>query len=386
MTRPLAVVVGFVGKLPMAGMTLYNTHYIAGLQQLGYDVHYVEQRHTADEYYDPATNAVSPDVSAALVHLKSTMLGLGIQADGWSLIDLDQTCHGSGWSQLKAALGRADFVLNLCDATWFDELGLCAQRAFLDGDPLFTQAAMLENRKFADRVAMYDVLITYCTRMGRDDCAVPDAGRKWIASRPVVATVDWNAGIPANAPAFPVTNLLNWSPGAPVVLDGIVYGQKGSEVERFSSLPSLAPGPFALAIGGSEAPRDQLKAKGWNILDPLMVTSSESSYRKFISGSRADFGIAKHAYVASRSGWFSDRSTCYLASGRPVLHQDTGFAEWLPSGRGVFSFATLDDARQSLEEIDSDYIVHARAARAIAEEYFEARKVIGQMLDDASFR
>ena len=152
------------------------------------------------------------------------------------------------------------------------------------------------------------------------------------------------------------------------------------------TLPGRAPGTLVLAVGGSSAPRPALASAGWRLADPLASTCDAHAYRSFISASRADLGIAKHAYVASRSGWFSDRATCFLASGRPVLHHDTGFTDWLPTGEGVLAFSTPDEVIECLARLEADYERHARAARRIAEEHFEAAAVIRRMLDDAGLR
>jgi Glycosyl transferases group 1 len=381
MSAPLVVAVGFVGKLPLAGMMLYNLHYLAGLAELGYEVHYVE-RQNGPEYYDPRLNAMTEDVAGGLETLAAVLPRVGIGPGRFSLVDEGGECHGAGWEALNDALDRARFVLTIADTTWFDQLERCPRRLFVDGDPLFTQAGMVNGDPDSLALERYDVLYTYCTRMGESGCTVPEAGRDWIPTRPVVATSLWDVGPPSGNGAAPVTTVMNWSAGADVRLGGQVYGHKGRELERLIDLPAHTDRPFLLAAGGP-APRDHLQAEGWQLANPLEVTGSFDAYRDFIAGSYADLGIAKHAYVASGSGWFSDRSTCYLGSGRPVLHQETGFSEWLPTGEGVFAFSSAEDVVEALERIDRDYERHARAARAIAEEHFEARTVIAQMLDEA---
>jgi hypothetical protein len=384
MSGKLAIVVGFVGKLPYAGMALYNLHHILGLQDLGYDVHYVERQNTPDDCYDPVADVMTDDYSYALAHLRRELVRVGLGPEHFSFIDRTNGCHGAGWSKLRDLLGRADFVLTLATPTWFDELERCPNRAFVDGDPLFTQAAMLHGHEPTDRAPdHYTVLFTYAVRIGKPDCMVPDAQRRWIPTRPAVATRLWKAR-PPERDGLPITCLMHWSAGPDVVCEGRIYGHKNREFEQFIDLPRRSQRTFALAVGGG-APKQQLESHGWNLCDPLVATRTIEAYREFISGSRADFGVAKHAYVASRCGWFSDRSICYLASGRPVLHQDTGFADWLPVGEGVLAFSNMSEATEALECLDADYGRHAGAARAIAEEYFEASTVIGRMLDDAGF-
>jgi len=384
MTKPIAIVVGFIGKLPVAGMALYNLHYISGLQVLGYDVHYVERQNRPDECYDPVADVMTDDPRYALSDLQSLLPRYGITRERFSFIDREDRCHGSGWVALRAALDDADFILTLCDPTWFDELERCPRRGFVDGDPLFTQVAMLKDEgNMSAALTRYDTLFTYGVRMGMADCTLPTAGRKWIPTRPVVASALWNP-TPAGGP-LPVTTVMHWSAWSDVTYDGRVYGHKNREFERFIDLPHRTAQLFVLALGG-RAPRERLRERGWHLVDPLATTRTIEAYRKFIAGSRADFGIAKHAYVSSRCGWFSDRSTCYLAAGRPVLHQDTGFRDWLPTGVGVLPFADINDVLEALARLDVEYERHARVARLIAEEHFEAAKVLGRMLDDAGFR
>jgi hypothetical protein len=373
-------VVGFIGKSPVAGMSLYNLHYICGLQELGYEVHYVERQNRPDECYNPVRCVFSDDADFALDYLRKLLSQHGIPYDRFSFIDRQDHCHGSGWKALGQALDRADFVLTLADRTWFAELERCPRRAFVDGDPIFTQLAMLAET--APEIVHYDKLFSYGTRIGKTDCTVPPAGRSWIPTRPVVSTRLWNP-TPISL-RLPVTTVMNWAAWGDVEYNCYTYGHKNREFERFIDLPRQTSQAFALAAGGP-VPRERLKQHGWRLVDPLEATGTIQAYQKFIAGSRADFGIAKHAYVASRCGWFSDRSTCYLAAGRPVLHQETGFSDWLPVGEGVFAFSVMDDVVEALHCLDLDYERHARAARSLAEDHFQASDVIKTMLSTAGY-
>ncbi len=384
MSKPTAVVIGFIGKLPFAGMTLYNLHYLAGLQALGYDVHYVERQNKADDLYDPVGDIMTDDPAHAIGYLCDVLPKYGVPFGRFSFIDRQNRCHCTDWSRLREAIARADFILSLTEKAWCEEFAECPRRAFVDGDPLFTQAAMLEpDGKTAALLANYDTLFTYATRLGLGDCEVPTAGRVWIGTRPVVATRFWNFAQALSG--APVTAVAQWTGGSEVTVSGRTYGYKNRELGRFMSLPQRTAQKFVIAVGG-RAPAQSFRDSGWNLADPLEATGTIASYQAFISNSRADLGIAKHAFVASRSGWFSDRSTCYLAAGRPVLHQDTGFTDWLPEGHGVFPFASIEDVLEALKSLDADYDMHAKAARNTAEDYFEAATVVGRMLDDCGYR
>ena len=176
MARPIAVVIGFIGKLPLAGFSLYNLHYIAGLQSLGYDVHYVERLNRPDQCYDPSSNAMTDEPHHALSYLESLLPSYGITHQHYSFIDRENRCHGSGWAALCSALDHAHFVLALADATWFDDLERCSRRAFVDGDPLFTQVALLEGDPVVSTaLEHYGTLYTIGVRLGQPDCTIPSA-------------------------------------------------------------------------------------------------------------------------------------------------------------------------------------------------------------------
>jgi hypothetical protein len=384
--RPLAVVVGSIGKLPLGGHTVFVSHHLVGLQELGYDVHYVERLASPDEAYDPRTNEMTDDPSYALDYLRTTLPRSGVDNGSWTFVDLDGTFHGADRDALERAVGRADFVLNVTDPVWLDELGGCARRAYIDGDPMFTQVAMETGAGARGHApAHYPVLFTYGVRTGCKDCTIPTGARAWLPARPVVATSLWRLTPPPSR--APITALLHWRAGGEVIWQGRSYGHKDRQFMRFAELPRRAPGwQFVVAAGGGRVPHGELEAAGWELDSPLDHSRSPARYCSFVYGSAADLGVAKDAYVASRGGWFSDRSTSFLAAGRPVLHQDTGFTEWLPAGEGVLPFSDLDELVERVRELEADYDRHARAARAIAEEHFEARTVLAGMLEAAGFR
>jgi len=384
-SKPIAVVVGFIVKLPLAGMSLYCLHYIRGLMELGYDVYYVERQSYRDQCYDPTTGETTNHPTYGLEYLERVAGRIGMARGNFTFIGLDGTCHGGGWDALRLTIQRADFVLALADATWFDELALCPNRIFIDGDPFFTQHEMIQaNGRLAASVRAYNHLFTYAARIGLADCSVPETGDQWRPTRPVVATSLWT--VRPTQSSDPITTIMNWRSGTDIVHNGRRFGYKGPEFRRFIDLPQRTGRRVAVALGGPDAPRDEIRSKGWELVNPLQVTKNLETYREFIDRSWADLGIAKEAYVVSRSGWFSDRSTCYLASGRPVLHQDTGYTDWLDPSRGVLPFTDMASLLDGVERLETDHESHARAARRIAEDHFEASRVMDELLKEVDIR
>lgn len=383
MSGPVAVVVGGIGKLPHGGLSMYYVHYLLGLQELGYRVHYLERQNRPDETYDPRSDEMTDRPDYAVGYLAGVARRFGVAE--WSFVDRAGRCHGAGWDALRAALDAADFVLTVADPTWFDELERCPRHIFVDGDPMFTQVAYISGTGTrAHAPHHYDTLFSYATRIGRADCLVPDGGRVWHPTRPVVATRHWRL-TPLGTDA-PYTALMHWAAGGEVHHAGRAFGHKNREFARIAALPSRRAGRHVLAAAGPGVPRDGLSEAGWRLVDPRSVSATPDDFVAFVEGSRADLGVAKHAYVVSRSGWFSDRSTCHLAAGRPVLHQDTGFGDWLPAEAGVLPFHDLDSLVEAIDRLERDPGGHARAAREIAERHFEARLVLDEMLTTAGVR
>jgi hypothetical protein len=253
-------------------------------------------------------------------------------------------------------------------------------RVYLDLDPAFNQLWHVA-QGIDMRFEGHTHFVTIGLAIGQADCAVPTCGRKWITTRQPIVLEHWPvAGAIVHEG---LTTVGNWRGYGSITLDGVFYGQKAHSLREFIHLPKLTPEKFMPALAIHPGEMNDLKAlvdNGWMLLDPREVTSTPEQYRQFIQGSKAEFGIAKSGYVASRCGWFSDRSICYLASGRPVIAQETGFSRFLPSGNGLFSFTTCEDVLSAIDAINGDCSRHARAAREIAQEYFDSNKVLTRFL------
>jgi hypothetical protein len=259
---------------------------------------------------------------------------------------------------------------------------LCGRRALIDMDPLFTQAG-----EFASRLSggydAYHTCFSYGANIGQPGCTLPSAGIDWLPALPPVVPALWEGSPPAHNAPF--TTIANWSAYGAITYEGEHYGQKDEEFMRVLDLPGRTSQKLELALSGAaEDIVSLLRTSGWSVRDASLDVSLDlPTYRAYIRGSRAEFSVAKHAYVKTRSGWFSDRSVCYLAASLPVVLQDTGFSEWLPTGRGVLAFSSLDEAAECIEKVNSDYEAHRRAAHGIAEEVFSYKVVLPRLIDAA---
>ncbi len=273
-------------------------------------------------------------------------------------------------------------VLNVMGFGSRAELAAAGPWTFLDIDPGYPQ--MWRELGLADLLAGHDRFVTLGANVGRPGCAIPDCGVEWIATPPPVDVERWTPAR-AGGPERAFTTVATWrNPYGTVSFDGVTYGSRVHEFRRFVELPRLVDADFELALDVDAAETRDLAAlerNGWRIVDPRRVAGTPAAYRDYIRGSRAELCVAQEMYVATRSGWLSDRSVCYLASGRPVLAQDTGLKDHYPVGEGLLTFSTLEEAAAGVEAIERDYERHSAAARALAEEHFDARTVLGRLLD-----
>jgi hypothetical protein len=287
--------------------------------------------------------------------------------------------------------GRADQILDICkaaDVAWNVAcaapkavLSLFRRRALLDVDPGHLQVSMLDHDL---NLSEHEVLFTVGQRIGRSDCDVPVLGRHWHTYLPVVHLPSWpDAGPPPDRAPF--SSLTHWNWGE-LWLDGKVLSiSKRDAFLRHAELAKLSGRPFRLATGidpvDAAGDRSTLVDRGWDVVDPGNVAPDIASYRSFIKSSQAEICCAKPIFRDLRTGWVSDRSAVYLASGRPVLAEDTGFADLLPVGAGLVAFTDLDDAVTGVHDVDRRYDVHRKAARELAHEYFDARKTLTRLVE-----
>jgi hypothetical protein len=376
------IVTGLVGQYAFGGVAWDYLQFMEGFRQLGHEVFYLED--TEMWPYDPINETISADCSYNVAYLRGVMDKLGLE-ERWIYRNAsDASYHGVPEAEARNFCADADVFLNVSGCGWLRPEYLCIpKKIFLDSDPMFTQIALAKNDPaIVERIRAHDFHFTFAENIGAPDCRIAAAGLRWIPTRqPVV--LDWWK--PATEPPRDVfTTVMNWVSYKPCEYAGETWGQKDVEFMKFIELPRRTKQSFEIAMGrgpGKLRPTALLEQNGWRIVEPDKVLPDPWTYREFLRSSKAEWSVAKEGYVKSRSGWFSCRSACYLALGRPCVLQDTGWSNVYPTGNGLFAFATSDEALAGIEEVNADYTRHSAAARALAEKMFDARKVLGEMLE-----
>lgn len=373
------IVSGTIGRSGLGGQAWATLQYLLGFRALGHQVFYLEDCGRSSWVYvwekEDWTHEL--DYPAAYVHACLKPFGLGerwIYRDnyrslGIPLDDFKDICAGADLLLLRAVP-----IWN-----WRPEYDLPQRRAFIDVDPGFTQITLANgDQGWLEGVARCERRFTYGQRIDAVDCLIPEASGPWLKTLPPVFLPEWPA-IRTTASHF--TSVMRWQGFKEVTWNGVSYGQRDQEFTPYLTLPSRTPQKFRIAQMGIKP--EILQTHGWNAVPGEIVSRTPELYREFIQDSRAEFSVPKNGYVAMRGGWFSDRSVCYLASGRPVLIKDTGLADWLPVGFGVVPFQNPDEAVAGIEHINAHYLRHQEAARHLAADVFATNKVLPALLNNA---
>lgn len=377
------VVSGSLAQRPgRGGHAWVFLQYLLGFRRLGWDVLFLD-RLEPDMHVDELGRPCGPDRSINLRYLSDVMASFGLEDSFAVRCDGGSTFVGLSRQEVLERTREAAFLLNVMG--FFDDeeiLDAAAQRVFLDIDPGFGQ--MWKALGLADIFRGHDAFVTIGENLGQEACAIPDCGLEWIVSPQPVVCERWETEAARPHDHAPFTSVITWrGPFEPIEFDGATYGLRAHEFRALAPLPLLTGAPFELALAidpEDEQDRTRLARNGWLLRDPGTVAADPWAYRGFIHRSAAEFMVAKQIYVATRSGWISDRSLCYLASGRPVLAQDTGIGDRYPTGEGLLLYRTLDEAVDGVSRIRGDYARHARSAREIAFEHFDSDRVLGRLL------
>ena len=371
---------GGIGRFPVGGHAWVDMQYLLGLQALGHDVYYLEECGEGSWVYNWATEEVTTELEYPTNYVRECLEPIGF-GERWIYRAGDRSV-GMDADKFVALCSEADLLVVRASPIelWRNEYMLPRRRVYIDSDPGFTQFACLSGpAEWRDTIDRCERLFTIGQCIGAADCPIPTLGREWSKTVAPVYLPHWPVSDSAGATYF--TTVMQWRSYKDVVYEGVSYGNKDKEFPKFIRLPALTSQPLQVALTGA-AP-EELAAYGWNVVSGWETSFTPELYQRYVSGSRAEFAVAKHGYVATRGGWFSDRSVCYLACGRPVLVQDTGLGDWLPVGEGLLTFQDLPGAVAGIDVINQDYQRHSRAARRLAEEYFDAERVLQDLLQAA---
>jgi hypothetical protein len=364
------------GYLEGGGMQWLNLHYVAGLQALGYEVFWLD-------VLGPPKKGASRSLDAMVegFRVQCEQFGLG---DHWAILYDNRKAFGMTEGLLQSLCGDTVLLINLCGALKDEELLRRIQRrAYVDLDPGFTHVWAQE---WDMDLSKHNLFFTVGLNVGQPDFGIPLRGIEWQTFLPPVALEYWPAQADSDAANF--TTVGQWR-GQYAVWKDEIYGPKCDEFLKFVELPRKTAQPIELALLIHETETDDraaLRQNNWRLVNPHEAAGGRDGFRSYILQSRAEFSVAKQGYVKTQSGWFSDRTACYLASGRPAVVQDTGFGRYLPTNEGLLTFTTLEEAVRGIESINADYTAHSTAARKLAKEKLAAPKVLQSILDRAGVR
>ncbi len=391
MTKRTIIVTGLAMTYPLGGVAWDYIQYLQGFYRLGHDVYYLED--TGGWVYDPQQLTFVEDPTHNVAYLREFLRQLepGLEKR-FCVRGPGDTHWGLSRAEFNGVLQRADVLFNISATCQLREEYLrIPVKALIDSDPMYTQAgvpdylrgeAAPKDKANIENLLRHDVFFTFGENLGQPGCRVPTGLFDWQPTRQPIVLANWTGSAPPSRQVF--TTVLSWQPKeeGPLV-DGVRYGAKNLEFEKLMDLPRKTSAVLELALGGGQPPRELLQQQGWQLVDGVSISRTPWLYRDYLQDSLAEFSTAKNAYVASRSGWFSCRSACYLALGRPVVVQDTGFSDLFEVGRGVLAFNDLDGALAGLDAVRNDYATHAAAARSFAARYFDSDQVLARLLADA---
>ena len=368
------VVAGTIGRSGLGGQAWATMQYLLGFRALGHEVFYLEDCGKSSWVYDWEKAEWTTELGCPSEYVGSCLSPHGLP---W-IYRTDEGTRGAMLDDFLEFCVTADLLIMRAVPFWVwrEEYSRPKRRAFIDVDPGFTQISIANgDQGLAEGIARCERRFTVGQKIGDPECAAPTAGGPWLKTLPPVFLPEWPM---ADSDARHFTTIVRWQGFKEVTFKGVNYGQRNAEFPKLQALPQRTRQPFRIAQMGVDP--KTLEANGWDVVPGEIISKTPHSYREFIQESRGELGIPKHGYVAMRGGWISDRSVCYLASGRPVVIADTG-AE-IGRGEGCRTFADLDSAVAAIAEVNSDYKKHHLAARRLAEDLFATDKVLPKFLED----
>jgi hypothetical protein len=383
------IVTGLMAQHPrLGGVTWDYVQYLIGLKSLGHEVFYFEDAGLWPYRFPGEDQDQSGAPNAA--HLQSVLDRFGLKERWAYRSGSDKRWYGLSDTKRREAVKTADLLLNVSGSLRRPrDYRRIPRLAYIDSDPVFTQIKAVQSSRMRARLDAHDVHFSFGECLAAS--GGPQTSYHWIPTRTPIALDQWPVAAQHRG-AY--TTVMSWTSYRPLKHDGQAYGQKDVEFRRFTDLPRRVSPTLEIAThafvrrrwetGDDRAdPVALLESNGWRLTDSLQVAGSLDSYRNYVSCSKGEWSVAKHGYVQGQPGWFSCRSACYLAAGRPVVVQDTGFQPVIPSGEGVLAFRTPEEAADGIRRVESDYGRHSRAAREIASQYFRAETVVAKLVEDA---
>lgn len=378
-----AVVTGVIGTYAVGGVAWDYGQYALALEQLGFDVWYLEDAGLAT--YDAEARTYTGSSDYAVRFLRGSLETLSPSlADRWHFRSLEDETHGVAAEEMAEIVAEADLFLNVSGLCLLrDEYLPSRRKVMIDTDPgwnhfdRFPRADAGQLWPGTSSFRAHDHFFTYAESIGHASCRLPMLGIEWQPTRPPVVLDRWHR----HGDGRSWTTVMTWDNyGAPIEHDGETYGSKEREFRRIEKLPEQVVAPLEVAVGGIGAPVEEWQRAGWSVRDSTDISSTADDYREYVERSRGELSVAKNVYVATGSGWFSCRSTCYLAAGRPVVVQETGFSQRIRTGDGLLSFTSPEEAARAIAAVEDHYEHHSASARELAATEFEASAVVGDIL------
>lgn len=386
--RPAVIVSGALANRPRNGGGAWaRLNWLLGLRRLGCDVFFLEQIR-GDTCVNDAGVPVAPEASVNVAYFRDVLAAFGLDRGAALIIDDKTSLWGLQHGELLDVADAADLLINISGHLTLESLfHRIHRKAYVDLDPGFTQMWQA-NGVGETHLAGHDFYFTVGENIGTPDCPIPTCGLRWRRKPRFVVLEEWPVADCADRQRF--TTVAAWrGEFGRVEYNGRSYGLKAHEFRKFMTLPQRVPWTFEIALNihpSDAADQQALQRSGWHLTDPKRVADDPFAFRRYVQQSAGEFSAAQGIYVDTRSGWLSDRTAAYLASGKPALVQNTGFDRNYPVGEGLVPFSTLNEAVAGAERIARDYERHARAARLIAQTHFNSDVVLPRLLEDMGIR
>lgn len=373
----------YMVRYPLGGNLSWALQYLTGLKELGHEVYALEKYVHDDSCYDPVEKQMTNNCAYGIKTVADLLARFGME-DHWCFVSKGEQYHGLDKKKVEALFKSADlFIENGSHGVWKEEIAASGiKSAYVDVDPAFTQIHFYHKKKAGRALPEFDHYFTNGLNVGQPGNTIPTVDIDW---KYIFNPVNLNLFSPAPPTAEGAySTIMNWKSYAEdATYLGVTYGHKDIEFEKFATLPQNVPVKMEMAVTSTPSGKEkQLRELGWQVRNAQEVTFTYDLFLNYLSGCRGEFSVVKNMYAATHSGWFSDKSAAFMATGRPVVLQETGFSKHLPTGRGLFAVRDVEEAQAAIEIIEDNYPIHARAARDIAAEYLDTRKVLRNFLKE----